>query len=105
MKVFKMCKECSEEYKKPSDRRFHAQPDACSECGPKVKLTVTKTGKTHYEKEALSYAAKMLDGGKIIALKSIGGYHLACSAYDAKAVLRLRKIKNRDCVVKKNRVA
>ena len=96
MKVFKMCKECSEEYKKPSDRRFHAQPDACSECGPKVKLTVTKTGKTHYEKEALSYAAKMLDGGKIIALKSIGGYHLACSAYDAKAILRLRKIKNRD---------
>ncbi len=96
MKVFKMCKECYEEYKKPSDRRFHAQPDACPKCGPKVKLTVTKTGKTHYEKDALLYAAKMLDGGKIIALKSIGGYHLACSAYDAKAVLRLRKIKNRD---------
>ena len=96
MKVFKMCKACSEEYKKPSDRRFHAQPDACPECGPKVKLTVTKTGKTYYEKDALQYAAKMLDGGKIIALKSIGGYHLACGAYNAKAVLRLRKIKNRD---------
>lgn len=95
MKSFKMCSNCNTEYNNPKNRRFHAQPNACHKCGPKVKLyikdTVVATGKT-----AMQKTAQMIDTGKIIAIKSIGGYHLSCSAYSKNAILKLRKIKSRD---------
>lgn len=96
MKKFKMCKECLNEYTDISDRRFHAQPNACDICGPKVKFLDTKNNQTYHKKKALQKTAEMLDAGKIVAVKSIGGYHFACNAFSQKAILNLRKLKNRD---------
>ncbi|MDD5020706.1 MAG: carbamoyltransferase HypF, partial [Endomicrobiaceae bacterium] len=96
MNNFKMCPKCSDEYTNISDRRFHAQPNACERCGPKVKLLATKNNKTYYTDKSLQKTAQMLDTGKIVAIKSIGGYHLACDAYNTKTILNLRKLKNRD---------
>lgn len=96
MNNFKMCKHCLDEYTDISDRRFHAQPNACDLCGPKVKLLDTKNNKIYYQEKSLQKTSQMLDSGKIIAIKSIGGYHLACNAHNKKAILNLRKLKNRD---------
>lgn len=96
MKKFKMCKQCLNEYTNISNRRFHAQPNACDICGPEVNLLDTKNNKTYRKKIALQKTAEMLDDGKIVAVKSIGGYHLACDAYSKKTILALRKLKNRD---------
>ncbi|MDD5102296.1 MAG: carbamoyltransferase HypF [Endomicrobiaceae bacterium] len=95
MKTFKMCFDCGKEYNQIENRRFHAQPNACHMCGPKVELYINSKPLSS-SKLALSKTAQMLDAGKIIAIKSIGGYHLACDAYNEKAVLKLRKIKSRE---------
>lgn len=95
MKKFKMCRDCRKEYDDTLNRRFHAQPDACFVCGPQVKLYSDETNIVK-GRAALSETAKMIDQGKIVAIKSIGGYHLACSAYNEKTILRLRTIKSRD---------
>lgn len=96
MKNFKMCKQCLNEYTNILDRRFHAQPNACDVCGPKVKLLDTKNNKIYYKEKSLQKTSQMLDAGKIVAIKSIGGYHLACNAHNKKTILNLRKLKNRD---------
>ena len=93
MRKFTMCRECLAEYRDPLDRRFHAQPNACPVCGPKV--SVAAGGRKLDGPAALELAADFLKKGKIIALQSLGGFHLACDASDPAAVLKLRRLKDR----------
>ena len=97
MSVFKMCDKCAAQYTEVTDRRFHAQPVACGKCGPKIRLTDNK-GKiieTQTEK-VIAETAHLLSPGKILAIKGIGGFHLAVDALNNKAVERLRERKKRD---------
>lgn len=97
MSIFPMCDKCSTQYTDVTDRRFHAQPVACPECGPKVWLTDSKgqtIAKENYK--VISEAVKMLLEGNILAIKGVGGFHLAVNALDEKAVRRLRERKKRD---------
>ncbi|WP_299981130.1 carbamoyltransferase HypF [Desulfobacula sp.] len=94
MKHFKMCSDCQSEYDDPLNRRFHAQPNACPECGPQVFLTDNKGKRIDSEsKEAIILAAQYLSQGRIVAVKGLGGFHLACdaSSQDIVQSLRLRK--------------
>ena len=94
MAHFEMCELCSNEYENPHNRRFHAQPNACPVCGPKIWLTKSDGELiTDNSEEVLSLIADKLSEGKIIAIKGLGGYHLACDARNKHAVetLRLRK--------------
>jgi hydrogenase maturation protein HypF len=94
MAGFKLCPTCAAEYKNPADRRFHAQPTACAECGPQVWFE--SQGKCLSEKEdAIQMARLWLREGKIIAIKGLGGFHLACDANNSSAVDQLRARKKR----------
>jgi hydrogenase maturation protein HypF len=93
MAEFEMCELCGEEYHDPSDRRFHAQPNACPECGPRLWLT-DEDGEV-LPGDAVKQAASLLKEGKIVALKGLGGFQLACDAASDQAVSRLRERKNR----------
>lgn len=94
MAGFAMCGACQAEYDDPEDRRFHAQPNACAACGPRAQL---RHGERRAEgPEAMAGAAALLRSGSILAIKGIGGYHLACLAADADAVQRLRSRKQRE---------
>lgn len=95
MRPFKMCPECRREYKDPSDRRFHAQPVACPVCGPKLSLYSAEKKLPVENGKVLEKAAELISQGKILAVKGLGGYQLACSALNSKAVETLRKRKNR----------
>lgn len=94
MSVFKMCPDCRREYENPLNRRFHAQPNACPVCGPKVWLINSK-GKA-IEGDPIKKCVEQLKEGKIIAIKGIGGFHLACRADDDRAVSNLRERKGRE---------
>lgn len=93
MSRFLMCDECRREYHDPGDRRFHAQPNACPRCGPRVSL-VDRKGKELSGNWAVNFRQLIL-GGKIIAVKGLGGFHLACDARNGEAVAELRRRKNR----------
>jgi hydrogenase maturation protein HypF len=97
MSVFAMCDKCAAQYNDVTDRRFHAQPVACPTCGPKVWLTDKKgnTIKTQTD-DVIAETAKLLLAGKIVAVKGVGGFHLAVDALNNKAVKRLRERKHRD---------
>jgi hydrogenase maturation protein HypF len=95
MAIFQMCGDCKEEYYDPSSRRFHAQPNACPECGPRVRL-LDVNGREVPDEDPVSLAAGLLRKGNILALKGLGGYHLACNAFDDAAVARLRRKKHRE---------
>lgn len=82
MAGFTMCPPCGQEYHAPADRRFHAQPDACGDCGPQLSMD-------------LGAAVSLLQTGAILAIKSLGGFHLACDAFNAAAVATLRARKHR----------
>ena len=89
MANFVMCADCRREYDDPRDRRFHAQANACLACGPKLRF------EPGVDRDALVCAAEVLRSGRILAIKGIGGYHLACSSQSESAVGRLRMRKRR----------
>jgi len=117
MRDFPMCHACGAEYRDPADRRFHAQPNACPVCGPRLYLNVKGRApsgwewdwakdavpRPHRDKGAearrtddiLQAARFMLEGGDILAIKGLGGFHLACDATNEEAVSRLRDRKRR----------
>ncbi|MFM9135357.1 MAG: carbamoyltransferase HypF [bacterium] len=96
MAAFPLCPRCQREYDDPRDRRFHAQPTACPECGPRLAFRrVGETGAESCDDEALADALSVLESGGIVAVKGVGGYHLACDARSAAAVDRLRARKQR----------
>ena len=95
MAGFTMCSDCSREYYDPMDRRFHAQPNACWSCGPQVWLADGE-GKDLSIKEPISEAANLLSQGAILAVKGLGGFHLAVDATQKEAVERLRWRKGRE---------
>lgn len=117
MRDFPMCRACEAEYRDPADRRFHAQPNACPVCGPRLYLNVKgrapsgwewdwakdKVPRPHRDAAAehsrtddiLQAARFILEGGDILAIKGLGGFHLACDATNEAAVARLRERKRR----------
>ncbi len=95
MRAFTMCPACQCEYDDPLDRRFHAQPNACPVCGPHLTLLDAQGRELAERDAALSQAVAMLRAGRIVAIKGLGGYQLACDATDARAVTRLRQRKRR----------
>lgn len=103
MAVFRMCPACQREYDDPADRRFHAQPNACAVCGPRLEWRGcgNAAGAEHgtrsvHGDDALRAAARLLQESGIVAIKGIGGYHLACRADREEVVRRLRERKLRD---------
>lgn len=95
MAEFTMCPDCRSEYENPLDRRFHAQPVACPACGPQVWLETIQGNRLAEKEDAIQYARQLLTDGKILAIKGLGGFHLACDATNQTAVARLRKRKRR----------
>jgi len=116
MRDFPMCPECAAEYGDPADRRFHAQPDACFVCGPRLYLNAPDapadsvwsaerevTPRPHRDRDTeaarsdaiITDAAEQLRAGRILAIKGLGGFHLACDATNADAVRTLRERKHR----------
>ena len=93
MSIFPMCPDCSKEYSDPMDRRYHAQPIACPVCGPQIELKEAKTGEA--VPGGVKEAARLINAGKILAVKGLGGFHLICAALNTSAVDNLRKIKTR----------
>ncbi len=103
MAAFAMCPACLTEYEDPRDRRFHAQPNACPECGPRARLLAVDGEDAGGGEDAgaaggdaIAVAARMLSDGAIVAVKGLGGYHLAVRADAEQAVRRLRSRKRRE---------
>ncbi len=94
MAAFPMCQECAREYYDPTDRRFHAQPIACPVCGP--QLTLVDAAGRSLAVDPLQGAVEALQKGMIVAVKGIGGYHLAVDPFNSEAVRELRRRKRRD---------
>jgi hydrogenase maturation protein HypF len=94
MGAFPMCADCEREYHDPAGRRYHAQPIACPACGPKVWLEAG--GEMRAERDdAIRRANRVIESGGVLAVKGIGGFHLACDATNAGAVAKLRERKGR----------
>ena len=94
MRVFDLCASCQREYDDPADRRFHAQPTACPLCGPRLDLV--DPGCRPIGGDPIAETAALLQAGRIVAIKGIGGFHLACRADSGDVVLRLRERKRRE---------
>lgn len=92
MASFEMCDRCREEYEKPSNRRFHAEPTACPDCGPRIWF---EAAGDRLDIDPIIAATECLRDGKILAIKGLGGFHLACDATNDGAVVELRKRKGR----------
>lgn len=99
MSRFRMCPECKKEYFDPINRRFHAEPIACPKCGPKLRLTqnIKPQGRFSLSPSQLLQVAQALKNGKLVAIKGLGGFHLACDATNDQAVRLIRKHKERRC--------
>ena len=96
MRHFKMCPQCQAEYDDPTNRRFHAQPNACADCGPHVDLFDNRRQLIGSGGDAVKKAVELLKQGQILAVKGLGGYHLAADAANTDAVKRLRRRKLRE---------
>ena len=94
MRRFTLCETCAEEYASPQTRRFHAQATACPQCGPAISL-LDRDGQLVVTGDAMARCAQLLAEGKLIAIKGIGGFHLACDATNSEVVMRLRQRKQR----------
>jgi hydrogenase maturation protein HypF len=94
MRSFRMCPDCQREYDDPLDRRFHAQPNACPVCGPRLELTDAGGEKVECD-DIINKTAELIRDGKIVAVKGLGGFLLACDTTSEKAIKRLRERKNR----------
>ncbi|MEV6796226.1 carbamoyltransferase HypF [Streptomyces sp. NPDC051320] len=92
---FPLCERCAGEYTDPNDRRFHAQPVSCRRCGPRLRLTSDRPTPPDGDDAALAEARRLLTAGAVVAVKGVGGYHLACDAENGEAVRRLRERKER----------
>ena len=95
MDAFGMCPVCRSEYTDVLDRRFHAQPVACNNCGPVYRLEYPG-GKTEDPSEILERSSKLLSGDALLAVKGTGGFHLVCNAFSEEGVSKLRRLKKRD---------
>lgn len=95
MACFAMCPECAAEFGNPRDRRFHAQPNACPVCGPKMRFTDRENRLLANDAGALEALAACLNAGEIAAIKGLGGFQLACDAWNDQAVAALRRRKCR----------
>ena len=97
MASFHLCPQCRKEYEDPADRRFHAQPNACGNCGPVAWLEDARGVRQAVDDaaDAVQLAARLIQRGKIVAIKGLGGIHLCCDASNDAAVERLRKRKRR----------
>jgi len=95
MSGFPMCPDCRSEYENPLDRRFHAQPVACPACGPQVWFETAKGERQDERGAAIQKARQLLADGKFLAIKGLGGFHLACDATNQAAVAKLRLRKRR----------
>jgi hydrogenase maturation protein HypF len=96
MREFTMCAACRAEYENPYDRRFHAEPTACAVCGPRLYLTDENGRELEGGDDAIGHARRLLLQGQILAIKGVGGFHLACDGVNAEAVERLRRRKYRE---------
>ena len=95
MASFVQCPACQAEYDAPADRRFHAQPNACPECGPRLALWDNR-GQPLAVADPLAEAVQRIRRGGIVAIKGLGGFHLVCDARNAEAVAELRRRKQRE---------
>jgi len=100
MAPFELCKQCASEYEDPADRRFHAQPIACHICGPKAWLEHLGQGIVTFDMHSMlddvDAVCSLLQKGEIVAIRGIGGFHLACDAANQKTIETLRERKKRD---------
>ena len=96
MSSFAMCPDCRNEYEDIADRRFHAQPTACTICGPQYEIYEQQKLVCQNIEFIVNRAAQIIENGGIILMKGLGGMHLACDAFNEVAVKRLRKLKSRD---------
>jgi len=95
MAPFPMCADCQAEYDHPGDRRFHAEPVCCPRCGPTLRLLLS-SAPDHEVPEPIPTAVRLLAGGAVVAVKGLGGYHLAVDARNEEAVAALRRRKHRE---------
>jgi hydrogenase maturation protein HypF len=94
MQEFTMCESCKEEYTNPLNRRYHAQPISCNNCGPKLSLSSIDNKLISFD-NIYKHTAKLIKDGKILAIKGIGGFHIVCDATNDKAIQKLREYKHR----------
>jgi len=95
MARFTMCDACRAEYSDPANRRFHAQPNACPKCGPRLHA-VAPNGREIDSADPIGFASRAIRAGLVVAVKGLGGFHLACDATSSTSVQRLRERKRRD---------
>ncbi|WP_228199793.1 carbamoyltransferase HypF [Aliarcobacter cryaerophilus] len=95
LKDFSLCKKCQNEFENPTNRRYHAQAISCEDCGPTTFLYDSKQTLIASKIDAINLASKYINDGKILAIKSMGGFHIICDASNDKTIIKLREFKKR----------